>query len=798
MRYYTKQYHYMLKKIIKNPWIKWPLLLILAGIIFVLGLFGSVYFGLWGKVPTNADLANLSQMQASQVYGEEELLIGKYYITDRESINYDDLPKSLIHALIATEDARFYEHNGIDKRSLFRVFFKTILLGDDSSGGGSTITMQLAKNLYGRKDYGFFLSIVINKFREMIVARRLEEIYSKNDILTLYFNTVPFSGNTYGIESAAMKFFGVHTRALNLSQAATLVGCLKANHSYNPRLFPERSQLRRDVVLNQMVKYGYISAQKAEQVMQQKIKVDFHTYGTSSAMAAYFRQQVKEKVEQVLAQKEYRKPDGTPYNLLTDGLKIYTTLNKRLQQYAEEAMQAHMKKLQTQFEKAYGNNPPWRKKSAIVQEALTQLPAYKRLKEKGLSKSAIIDSLSIPHKMEVYSWDGDQIKTLSTIDSLRYYLQFLNTGIVSLDPHTGAIRAYVGGIDYRYFQYDHVVQSKRAVGSTFKPIVYAAALEKGLQPCNYFPAQVVTYTDVKDWTPRNAEKIDPDIEYSLTAALAHSLNTIAVKVLRVTGIQPTITMAHKMGIEEDLPAVPSIALGTPALRVIDMARAYSCFLNEGRPITPFFIKRIEDKNGKVIVSFPHKEKEAPRAFSEQTRQEMLAMLQRVVDRGTGRRLRTVYHFRNDLAGKTGTTQNNTDGWFVGLLPDLVTVTWVGNDNHSIKFRRTAIGQGANSALPIFAGMLQRMNNNPQFDKITRAHFKRPSNAVIASMQCPPTRKEGFFKRLFSKDKVSKKFYTRDDNDNLFEQQRKEKSIKKHKKKKKKKKRGFFQRLFGRK
>lgn len=527
-----------------------------------------------------------------------------------------------------------------------------------------------------------------------------------------------------------------------------------------------------------MVKRGYLAAEQAETIMRHKIDLDFQNYASSNSFAPYFIERVRQKTQAILAKKENRKPDGSKYDLLKDGLKIYTTLDMQLQKYAHSAMRKRMETLQEQFENSYGNNPPWRRESPIVKRAIKRLPRYTALKKKGLSEAQIIDSLSQPRKTDVFSYEkGSVVKSLSPIDSLRYFLKFLNTGLISVEPGTGAIRAYIGGIDYNYFQYDHVVQSRRQVGSTFKPFVYTAALEHGLQPCDYFPVQPVTYTDQHNWTPKNAGGLDdPDLNYSLTAALAHSINTIAVKVLRKTGIQNIIDQVHAMGIEEDIPHEPSIALGTADIRLIDMAEAYTSYLNDGRPSEPYFIRKIVDKHGNVIAEFHHNQEKAPRAFSKRTGEIMLEMLQRVVDKGTGRRLRYRYHFRNDLAGKTGTTQNNTDGWFVGLLPHLVTVTWVGNDNHSIKFASTAMGQGANTALPIFAGMLQKMNQDEQFNAITQAHFPAPSRAVVTAMDCPPKKRDGFLKRLFEKDKVKKEF-SKDKKDND-------------------KKKGFFERLFG--
>lgn len=761
----------MLKKLWKKRWIKWPVILLFVIIGLLFGLYASVYLGFWGEVPNKKELTDLSQVEASQIYDQDSVLIGKYYITDREAITFDDLPKNLIHALVATEDARFYEHNGIDERSLLRVFFKSILMGDNSSGGGSTITLQLAKNLYERNDYGY-LSIVINKLREGIVASRLEEVYTKDEILTLYLNTVPFSGNTYGIESAARKFFNTKTKDLTLSQAATLVGTLKANNSYNPRLFPDRSKLRRNVVLHQMVKYDYLSKEREQEIAKKDIQIDYHNYSSSVGLAPYFREQVKQKIQKLLDQKEYRKPDGTTYDLLKDGLRIFTTLNASMQGYAEESMREHMMKLQSQFEKAYGSHSPWGSNSRIVKKVIKRLPEYKRLKEKGLKESEILDSLNVEKETELFGWKENEVKSISTIDSLRHYLKFLNTGLVSMDPHSGAIRSYIGGIDYRYFQYDHVVQSRREVGSTFKPFVYTAALEQGLEPCDYFSIRNVIYSDYDDWAPQNAETdIDPDMNYSMNAALSQSLNTIAVKVLSHAGLENVIDQVHKMGIDQKIEHEPSIALGTSDIRLIDMAKAYSCYLNDGRPVHPYFISRIEDKNGNII--FEHQpDKTEELAMSGRTQQIMIEMLKNVVNKGTARRLRGTYHLRNDLAGKTGTTQDNTDGWFVGLLPNLVTVTWVGNDNHNIKFRRTAIGQGANSALPIFAGMLQRMNKDAQLNDITQTHFKRSSKEVLEAMDCPPTKRNGFFKRIFHRDEVEKDFD------------------------KEKKKKGFFKRLFG--
>lgn len=785
----------MLKKLINNKWIKWIAGFLCLFFLLILGFYASIYYGFFGKIPEQEELSNLSHIQASQVFDRNEKLIGKYFITDRESIPFEEIPEELIQALIATEDARFYEHNGVDQQSVMRVLLKTILMQDKSSGGGSTITLQLAKNLHGRKNFAF-MSVVINKIRESIVARRLEKIYDKNEILTLYLNTVPFSGDTYGIESAAQKFFNTKTKNLTLSQAATLVGTLKANHSYNPRLFPERSQLRRDVVLKQMEKYGFLTTAETIAVMKEKIKIDYKNYGSSTAPAPYFVEQVRKETKKILADKKYRKPDGSAYKIKEDGLKIYTTLDAKMQKYAEESMRKHLMELQEKFENSFGNNPPWRANSEIVQKEIQKLSAYKKLSRKGFSKAEMLDSLSIAKETELYNWKKNEVKSVSVIDSLRHYLKFLNTGMVSLDPHSGAVLTYIGGIDYRYFQYDHVSQSKRQVGSTIKPFVYATALENGIKPCDYYPANEVTYTDLKNWRPRNANKnIDEKLNYSLSEALTQSLNTITIKVLRDVGIQKVIDKIQEVGIKEKIENQPSIALGVSEIKLLDLAKAYAVFLNEGKPVNPYFIEKIEDKNGNIIAEF-HPKQESKEVFKEKTRQQTLEILKNVVNKGTAQRLRNVYHFQNDLAGKTGTTQENKDGWFVGLLPDLVTVTWVGNDNSQIKFPSTALGQGANSALPIFAGMLQKMNADEDFNTFTTKRFEKPSAEILASLDCPPTEKDGFFEKVFGKNTDYITFEKSEKE--IKKETRKEKRKRKRKERReaRKEKKRIFRKIFG--
>ncbi|MFC4721080.1 transglycosylase domain-containing protein [Geojedonia litorea] len=746
-------------KLFKNKWANHIGYLILSLILLFVGLYFSIYIGLWGKIPTSKDLSNLNQSQATVVLDRNEALIGKLYIYDRQPIDYNQFPQHLIDALIATEDTRFYEHNGIDNKSLARVFFKTLLMSDETSGGGSTITLQLAKNLFGRENYGSF-GIIINKIKESIVAKRLEDLYSKQEILNLYLNTVPFPDNTYGIESAAKKFFNVTTSQLTIPQSATLIGTLKANHSYNPRLFPERSKARRDLVIDLMNKQGFISDEEASIATESELELDYHHYAPNQGLAPYFRAEIKKQLDSILQNPDYKNPNGETYNVFRDGLKVYTTLDNTMQRYAEEAMREHMSNLQATYEKAYGKRAPWLKNKAVYEAAKKRLKVYKKLKTSGISEKAINDSLSKPKSLELFSWDGTIMESVSTLDSLEHFLKFLNAGLISLEPSSGAIRAYVGGIDYRFFQYDHVSQSKRQVGSTFKPFVYTAALENGMDPCAYFSVKPVTYTDVDDWTPTNASEIDDeDIDYSLEYALSNSINTIAVKVLYETGIDKTIEQAYKMGIKSTIENVPSIALGSANLSLLEMASAYSSFVNSSMPSTPIFITKIEDKNGNIIASFEdlNPKINQEKAFSDETRQTMLEFMKATVNSGTAQRLRTSYKLNNNIAGKTGTTQDNKDGWFAAIMPNLVTVVWVGNDNQQIGFSSTSIGQGANSALPIFAKYLQKLNNDSKFRTITHAEFETPRDDVLNNLDCEQSKKESFLERLFRSDSDSKEF-----------------------------------------
>lgn len=737
------------KCIVTNPYFKKTILYSSVTIVgALLLLFLSVYAGFWGKIPTKKEITELKFGNATEVLSQEGILIGKFYINDRQPISYDQIPKHFIEALIATEDTRFFEHEGIDYNSLVRVLFKSILMRDNSSGGGSTISQQLAKNLYPRKRLGK-LGIIIHKMREGIIAKRIEKIYTKEDVLIQYLNVVPFSDNAFGIESTAKKFFNKKAKDLSIVESASIVAMLKATHSYNPRLFPKRNKIRRDIVLSQMNKYGYLNNEQLSIEKEKPLQLNYKNYSHDKGIAAYFRAQVQKKIEAWC--KENKNDKGENYSPYTSGLKVHTTLNYDMQLLAEEAVKEHMKVLQKTFEDEYGKRAPWITNKELISNALEKTKSYNSLKKKGYSKQKILDSLQVPRNLKLFDWNGTKLVKGTVKDSIQHYLKCLNAGMIAVEPATGAVKSWIGGIDFEYFKYDHVNQSKRQVGSTFKPIVYAAALENGMHPCEYIPAKVITYKNLDNWAPKNSSSIDPNKRYSMKTALSRSINTCAVKVLEETGIKRSTRMARKMGVKSDIPQVPSMVLGTAELSLFELATVYSCFVNESKPSVPILISKITDKDGVVLEDFNSRES-TPKAFSETTRQIMIEYMKETVNGGTAARLRSKYKLRNDIAAKTGTTQNNKDGWFMGITPKLVVGAWVGVDNHNIGFKSTKYGQGAHSALPIFALLMQKMNKQEKFKAITKAKFSKTPISVLKKLECRNTVDESFLRKLFAKRK----------------------------------------------
>lgn len=734
----------MVLKRIKSPYIRYSLLGLATILTIVVLFISSIYLGLWGKLPNAKDLSDFKYQRASEVYTADSVLIGKYYLYDRQPIVFEDVPAHVFEALIAIEDERFYEHSGIDYQSLGRVAVKTILLQDQSSGGGSTLTQQLAKNLYPRENRKKS-NIVIDKIKEMIIASRLEKIYDKNEILIHYLNTVSFGDNTFGIESASLKFFNKQAKDLSIGEGATLVGMLKATYGYNPRIFPERSFARRNLVLQAMENNDLLSKAKKDSLAAMPIELDYRAYDNNEGVAPYFREEVRKQLQKWnLEQREA----GNEYNIYTSGLKVYTTLDYNLQYWAEEAMRDHMKSLQESFEKSYGKNAPWITDKTLINKLIKRSKPYKKMKASGLKEPQIMDSLNRKKKMVLVDWEGEKSVDATTIDSLQHYMKFLNTGSLAIDPKSGAVKIWIGGIDFEHFKYDHIAQSRRQVGSTFKPIVYTTALEMGVSPCTYFSAQEVEYENLKGWSPSNSgDKDEAYLNYSMEQALSNSVNTVAVKVLEKTGIANVVTMAKNMGVFSQLPEQPSLALGTGEIYLNELAGVYASYVNNGKAILPYLIKTITDQKDSVLTQFEPK-RARKRAFSERTRQIMVEMMKSTINSGTASRIRTTYKLDNDIAGKTGTTQNNKDAWFVALTPELVHVTWVGLDNHEIGFKSTRLGQGANAALPIFAKLMQEMNRHASYNTITRAKFTRPDQSVIDMLDCEPVKRDGFFKRLF--------------------------------------------------
>lgn len=726
-----------------------------AGVFALAALFiVLVWSGFFGRLPDKHHLKEIHHPIASEVYSADSVLLGRYYLQDRTPVDARDVPDNLKEALIATEDIRFYHHQGVDVKSLFRVLVKTILLQRESSGGGSTITQQLAKNLYPRKSY-LLLSLPINKVREMIIAGRLEDVYAKEELLVLYLNTIPFADNTYGVKTAADRFFSTPVKDLGPEQSAMLIGMLKATHSYNPRLFPERALARRNLVLAQMAKYGFITKEEKETLQAKPLALRYNNVAQSSGVAPYFRAYIKHELLQWC--KENRKPDGNSWNLYTDGLKVYTTIDSRMQAYAEKAMKRQMKSLQEKFT----NQLDREKVNEVAMRRVHRLPQYRALKETGLPEDEILQALRKPVKTKIFTWDGVKEVHMSFYDSLKHHLQFLQAGILAMEPGTGAIRVWVGGIDHRFFQYDHVRPgTKRQVGSTLKPILYAAALERGIGPCSYISARRTEYTNVDAWTPANTEEETYDRKYSMEGGLSGSVNTVSVKLLEKTGIRNAISVARKMGIQSDLPAVPSLALGTPSISMMEMVGAYGALANAGRYVKPRYFTAITDHRGRVLEDLLQDDDEAVEAVSEESAGMMVHMLKSVVSEGTGASLRYRYGIRNDVAGKTGTTQLNVDGWFMAITPRLVIGSWVGADDPRLHFKSTTLGQGASTALPITAFFLQQLNQDKSLRDISYAKFPALSAELQEELDCKTYKSNlNIFERIFKKKKKiqAKKF-----------------------------------------
>ncbi|MFY0672023.1 MAG: transglycosylase domain-containing protein [Bacteroidia bacterium] len=695
-------------------------------ISLILPFYLSILLGIFGAIPNKRDLTNLEALQASIVYGQNQEQLGKIFEVNRTYVAYDTLPKSLINALVATEDERFFEHAGVDNRALGRVIFKGILKGENA-GGGSTISQQLIKNTFGRKQRRRF-GLVIEKIKEMVAARRLERIYSKEKILELYFNTVPFGENVYGIEAAAERFYSKHPSQLKIEESAVLVGLLKANTSYNPRLHPEASEERRNVVFAQMLKNNFVTDEEFTRLNDLELKINYN-YKSLSNHQPHYLSVIENEANTILAKKKKR--NGKPYDIKNDGLKIYTSINAKMQYYAEEAVHAHMQVLQKQLERDWGRVRPWGAEPNLLKQAIENSRRYQFLQRKGKSSEEIQRIFKTPVSMNIYYADKSRIIKSSPLDSIKHLLFQLKAGFMVKDNASGGILAYVGSPSYQHFKYDYVT-AKRQAASTFKPIVYATALEQGYKPCQYIRNDKITYTDYNGWEPENSNKKYGG-KYSMAGALANSVNVVAVDLLYKSKRENVIELAYEMGIHSEIPALPSIALGVADINLKDMITAYSVFANGGLRKDPFMVLRIEDKSGKVL--YQAKENKGEEVMDEENAQLMVKMLEGVVDKGTGRRIRSTYKLNNAIGGKTGTAQNYSDGWFIAVTPTLSTGAWVGGDQRAIRFRNGSLGQGSNMALPIVALLMQKMNADTNFNAYTQVEFEPLEDDVIEMLNC---------------------------------------------------------------
>ena len=711
----------------------------------VMALFFTLAsWGFFGSMPSFEDLENPESNLATEVISSDGITIGKFYNENRTPIKYQDLPQSLVKALVATEDERFYKHSGIDAK---RTIGAALQLG--SNGGASTLTQQLAKLLFHGEGSTFKLFRVIQKVKEWIIAVKLERQYTKNEIIAMYLNKADFVNTAVGIRSASKVYFGKEPRDLTIDEAAMFVGMLKNPSLYNPLRRLEKVRLRRNTVLGQMVRNGILDQANKDKLAGKPIVLNFHPESHKEGTATYFREFLREYMKNWA--KENKKPDGSDWDIYSDGLKIYTTIDSKIQEHAEEAVQAHMKNLQKEFfeQQKDNKNAPFLKitpeeTSRIMDKAMKSSERWRIMKEDDKSEEEIIASFGVKTKMKIFSWKGEIDTLMTPTDSIRYFKHFLQAGVMSMEPKTGHIKAWVGGIDYKYFQYDHVGQGARQVGSTFKPFVYATAIEQlGMSPCDSivdspFTIPVGRHRVNKAWTPKNSDNKYRGM-VTLKKALANSINTVSAKLMDRVGPEAVVTLTKKLGIKSDIPVQPSIALGAVEITVQDMVAAYSTFANQGVYIKPQFISRIEDKNGVVLYETVP---ESHDVLNKDIAYAVIKLLEGVTEEGSGVRLRTQsggsgdnrwtgypYMFTNPIAGKTGTSQNQSDGWFIGMVPNLVTGVWVGCEDRSARFKGITYGQGATAALPIWGYMMKKCYEDKDL-LISKDPFERPDNLAI--------------------------------------------------------------------
>lgn len=720
----------------------WQIAAVVVGsaVLYIIAVYFN-FFWLFGGMPDLRAIENPESQEASEIISADGQTLSKYFIENRTPIEFDQLSPNVIKALIATEDARFVKHSGIDPRSMFRVFKGVLSSEQGTTGGGSTLTQQLAKNLFQTRSEKYkgslgdlpLIKTVIAKTKEWILSVRLERNYTKQEIMMMYLNTVSFGNNAEGIKTASKTYFKKEPWNLELSEAALLVGMLQNPSRYNPRLFKERALERRNVVLGQMMKYGFLTPETFARNKVKPLGLNFNIENHNTGPAPYFREVLRDWMKDWLAQ--YNKENGTEYDLYTDGLRIYTTIDSRMQSYAEAAALKHMTDQQQIFYnyfKAQKMNP-WVVKNSrggyvedpnFMQRAMKQSWRYIELKKAyGDDTKKIMAVMTTPVKMKVFSYRGERDTIMSPLDSIKYYKKFLHIGMVSMDPRTGDVKAWVGGINFKHFKYDHVKQGRRQPGSTFKPFVYCSAIDKSfVTPCDPIIDRQVC---IGDWCPRNSTGSYSGQALTLRQALAKSVNSISAHLMSLVRPKTVVEYAHKLGITSFIPEDVTICLGTPDVSVFEMVNAYSTFANNGKHVDPRFVLRIEDKNGRLLADFPIQEKEE---ISPSVAYQMLFIMRGAVEDpwGTAQRLRTQYKLsdNNDIAAKTGTTSNYSDGWFMGMTPNLVTGVWVGGDDRTIHHTTMAYGQGARIAMPAWGMYMQKVYEDPDLAGSEKSPYKR--------------------------------------------------------------------------
>ena len=749
--------------------IRWFWGLFLALILSGTSGFLLASLGLFGEMPDHTALENPRTNLATEIISSDDQTLGKFYFEDnRTPVGFNELPKHLVEALIATEDVRHYEHAGIDARGTLRAF---VFLG--KKGGASTISQQLARQLFVGVRSKNKLETITQKIKEWVIATRLERQYTKEEIIAQYFNIYDFGNNADGIRSASRIYFGKEPKALSINESAMLVGMFKNSSLYNPR--PNRNPVgtknRRNVVLAQMAKYGYIKEILKDSLQKQPLGLNYSPESHREGIATYFRSYLRGYMKEWVNSPLNTKPNGEKYNIYKDGLKIYTTIDSRMQTFAETATKIHMNNLQAEFfvQNTKKRNPitPFldlepEEVTSLLNSSMRRSERWRKMKyDLKKPNKDIILSFKKPASMKVFSWTAknNEIDTVMTpLDSMRYYKSFLRAGMMSMEPQTGYVKAWVGGVNFKHFQYDMVKQGKRQVGSTFKPFVYAAAIDQlHLSPCDTFPKSQITidafkHGNMKPWSPKNSGSNYGGFE-TLKSALANSRNTITARLMNEIGPQPVINLANSLGVEQQIPAVPSIALGTPDLSVYEMVAAYSTFANQGVYTKPVMVTRIEDKNGTILFQYSPETKDV---LSKEVAYVTVKLMEGVTQFGSGQRLRHSaakdqlvykeivtgypYEFKNPIAGKTGTTQNQSDGWFMGMVPNLVTGVWVGGEDRSTHFETITYGQGASMALPIWANYMRSCYEDESLN-ISKDEFTTPEDLSI-EVDCELKNEEG--------------------------------------------------------